>query len=203
MPSSDHVAFCRRFFLAVSRRSACYTRKSVQKWFLLLAAAALCGCTFDPAWYPVPPQREFRPELEPFAVGPRISMSSPQADNYILSGVITREQGAAWRWTAEKMELRFHLTDPRDRVFFMDLVISGEVLRQTGPQSLRFSIDGRQFGSVTYDTHGQKRYETRVPDHLIRTDQPLILTAEVDKYFQSPTDGAKLGFLLVGAGFQR
>jgi hypothetical protein len=130
-------------------------------------------------------------------------MSAPQADNYILRGIITREQGAAWRWTAEKMELRFHLTDPGDRVFFMDLVISDEVLRQTGPQSVRFSIDGRQFGSVTYDTHGQKRYETLVPDNLIRTDQPLILTAEVDKYFQSPTDGAKLGFLLVGAGFQR
>ncbi len=168
----------------------------------MVSVVLICGCAPEPEWYPVPPQTVFRPDTEPRSVGPRISMSAPQADNHILSGLITMDQGASWRWTKEKVELRFHLTDAGKRTFFMDLVISDEVLRKTGPQTLRFSIDGRPFASATYDSQGQKRFEAPVPDNLIRTDHPLIVTTEVDKYFQSPTDGVKLGFLLIGAGFQ-
>lgn len=164
--------------------------------FLLLGA-----CEPYPDSYPPPQQRRFDPGREARAVGQVIAMESPQVDHYIVGGVLTREAGANWRWTAQRPELRFQLEQTEGLKFFLDLVVAGSTLEVTGPITIRFFIDGKQFGSVRYTDAGEKHFETPVDAKLLKSGEPIIVAAEVDKVFVAGNDGARLGFLLVKAGF--
>lgn len=146
-------------------------------------------------------QRVFDPSAEPKVVGAIISMESPHVDNYIVSGVITREPGSSWRWANEKAELRFALSETERMKFVADFVIADDTFKLTGPVTMKFTIDGKMLGSERYDKPGEKHYELEAPSGLLRTDGPMTVAAEVDKYYQSETDGVKLGFLLIRMGF--
>lgn len=146
-------------------------------------------------------QRVFDPNAEPKVVGAIISMESPHVDNYIVSGVITREPGSSWRWANPKTELRFALSGTEGVKFIADFVIADETFKLTGPVVMKFSVDGKPIGSARYDQPGEKHFETAVASSLLRVDEPMLVTAEVDKFFESPQDGAKLGFLLIRMGF--
>ncbi len=148
-------------------------------------------------------QRVFNPDAEPKVVGAIISMDSPHVDNYILSGVITREPGASWRWANEKAELRFALSETARMKFIADFVIAEDTLKETGPVTMQFAIDGKVVGRQRYDQAGEKHFETEVAEGVLRTDGPMTVTAQVDKYYQSPIDGVKLGFLLIRMGFRQ
>ncbi|MCS7027070.1 MAG: hypothetical protein NZV14_19925 [Bryobacteraceae bacterium] len=169
---------------------------------LALSAGLLSQCKPVPQSYPPPLQRNFNPDAEPPAVGEAISMMSPEADNYILSGTITNEPGVKWRWCAPRLEMRFQLASTRGLTYFMDFVLNENTFAQTGPVKFRFLIDGKSLGEVLYDTPGEKHFETPVPPELLRTDRPVVVTTEVDKYLVSQSDQAKLAFLLISAGFK-
>jgi len=161
----------------------------------------LTACSSEPAWQPLPMQRVFDPSTEPKVVGAIISMESPHVDNYIVSGVITREPGSSWRWANEKAQLRFALSETERMKFVADFVIADETFKVTGPVTMKFVVDGKLLGSERYDKPGEKHYETEVAPGLLRADGPMTVVAEVDKYFKSEQDGVKLGFLLIRMGF--
>lgn len=177
-----------------------YTRNFVLR-LLPFIFCFLCACSNAPEWYAPPMQRVFDPELEPKVVGATISMDSPHVDNYLVSGIITHEPGATWRWANPKAELRFALNETKGMKFHADFVIAEDTFKLTGPVTMKFTVDGKVLGSQRYDQHGEKHFETAVDETLLRTDAPMLVAAEVDKYFQSPQDGVKLGFLLIRMGF--
>ncbi|MBS1827230.1 MAG: hypothetical protein JST93_18075 [Acidobacteria bacterium] len=146
-------------------------------------------------------QRVFDPNAEPKVVGAIISMDSPHVDNYIVRGVITREPGSSWRWANPKAELRFALSGTQGVKFTADFVIADETFKITGPVVMTFTVDGKPIGSARYDKPGEKHFETAVPAALLKEDEPMMVAAEVDKFYQSPQDGAQLGFLLIRMGF--
>ncbi|MBI3682686.1 MAG: hypothetical protein HY235_20115 [Acidobacteria bacterium] len=161
---------------------------------------SMCACAPSPEWYPPPAQVVLPPESEPRVVGAIIAMDSPYVDNYIVGGIVPAAPGSPWRWTHQRPELRFQLAEIKGLRFFMDLVIPDTTFQKTGPVTLRFFVDGRQIGSAHYDTPGQKRFETRTPENVLTTS-PMVVAAEIDKVWVSPQDGARLGFLLIRAGF--
>src|SRR5262245_27950517 len=115
----------------------CYRSKSI----LILMLFALNSCTPTPDWYPPPTQRDFNPDSEPRAVGNVVSMDAPQVETYIVSGIITNEPGAAWRWANPRAELRFSILDPANITFFSDFVIADSTFAITGPVTMSFFID--------------------------------------------------------------
>ncbi|MBL8175541.1 MAG: hypothetical protein JNK48_12780 [Bryobacterales bacterium] len=162
---------------------------------------ALTACSPEPAWYPLPMQRVFDPSSEPKVVGAIVSMDSPHVDNYIVSGIITREPGSSWRWANEKAQLRFAIGEAQRMKFIADFVIADDTFKVTGPVTMKFTIDGRPIGAERYDKPGEKHYEVEVAPAVLRSGEPMTVSAEVDKYFESKTDGVKLGFLLIRMGF--
>ncbi|MCC6390397.1 MAG: hypothetical protein IT167_07325 [Bryobacterales bacterium] len=171
----------------------------------IAAAALLClsACTPEPEWYAPPMQRAAPQNAEPRAVGSVIAMDSPLADSHIVSGVLRGEPLSQWRWTNQRPELRFFLTETKGLKFFMDFVLAEATFKFTGPVTVRFSIDGKALGSAHYSKPGDQHYETEVPESLLKTSEPVTVAAEVDKVYVSPQDGVKLGFLLVRAGFEQ
>lgn len=135
-------------------------------------------------------------------MGEMISMESPQADNYVVRGTITNEPGAKWRWCEPRLDLRFQVASNKGLKYFMDFVINENTFAKTGPVRFRFSVDGKPIGEVRYDTPGIKHFESAVDPAVLRTDQPVIATAEADKYIVGETDQVKLAFLVVAAGFR-
>jgi hypothetical protein len=178
-----------------------YTASFVMRRILLCLMGVLCACSHEPEWQPLRMQRVFDPNAEPKVVGSIISMDSPHVDNYILRGVITREPGASWRWSNPKAELRFALSGTEGVKFVADFVIADETFKVTGPVVMTFTVDGKVMGSARYDRPGEKHYETLVDGKLLRTDETMLVAAEVDKFFESQQDGVKLGFLLIRMGF--
>jgi hypothetical protein len=167
-----------------------------------MLALCLGGCKPNPYSYPPPVQRVFDPNSEPGVVGEMISMESPQADNYVVRGTITNEPGAKWRWCEPRLDLRFQLASTKGLKFFMDFVINENTFARTGPVQFRFSIDGKPVGEVRYESPGVKHFETPVDSSLLRTGQPVTVTAEADKFIVGETDQVKLAFLIVAAGFK-
>ena len=178
-----------------------YTRSFVLRPLLLSLCLCLYGCSNEPEWYSLPMQRTFNPNAEPKVVGSIISMESPHVDNYIVSGIITREPGSSWRWANPKAELRFALTETKNVKFVADFVIADDTYKLTGPVTMQFLIDGKAFASQRYDSSGEKHFETMVEPGLLRSDAPMVVAAQVDKFYESPTDGVQLGFLLIRMGF--
>ncbi|MBL8228428.1 MAG: hypothetical protein JNL98_08125 [Bryobacterales bacterium] len=167
-----------------------------------MLAMCLCGCKPASRPYAPPLQRVFDPNSEPAIVGEMISMESPQADGYIVRGTITNEPGAKWRWCEPRLDLRFQLSATQGLKYFMDFVINENTFAKTGPVHFRFTLDGKPIGEARYDTPGIKRFETPVAAELLRTDQPVVVTAEADKFILGETDRVKLAFLVVSAGFR-
>jgi len=170
----------------------------------IAATVLLClsACTPEPEWY-APPMQRAAPRKEPRAVGSVITMDSPMADSYIVSGVLRGEPLSQWRWTNQRPELRFYLTETKGLKFFMDFVLAEATFKFTGPVTVRFSIDGKPLGIAHYGKPGDQHYENEVPESLLKTSEPVTVAAEVDKVYVSPQDGVKLGFLLVRAGFEQ
>lgn len=167
-----------------------------------MLAMCLSGCKPAARPYPPPVQRVFDPNSEPAVVGEVISMESPQADSHIVSGTITNEPGAKWRWCEPRLDMRFQLSATQGLKYFMDFVINENTFAKTGPVHFRFTLDGKPIGEARYDTPGIKHFEAQVDPHLLRTDQPVVVSAEADKFIAGETDRVKLAFLVVSAGFR-
>lgn len=129
-------------------------------------------------------------------------MSDAMVDSHIVSGVLGGEPGSSWRWANPRAELRFHLSEVKAQKFSIDFTIADDTYKLTGPVTMQFFLDGKKFASTHLETPGSKHFETPVPESLLKTDAPIVVAAEVDKFYTSSHDGTKLGFILTRMGFQ-
>ncbi len=163
---------------------------------LLLVAAS---CSKAPDIYAPPIERRpiegAAPELEEF-----VQMRTPQAARHLVRDFLSAPAGQVYRWTNQQPALRFHLRRSAGRRLRFDFVIAGATFKETGPVTITFKVNGRLLDTVRYDAPGEKRFEKAVPADWLDAG-PAIVSAEIDKVWVSKTDGARLGVMLLGAGF--
>jgi len=160
----------------------------------------LTGCSRAPDIYAPPIQRQ--PLLGPEAhLGSIIAMNDPQADSYIVRDISRTTEQGAWRWAYKRPELRFYLRSTAHLKFVLDAGIPPASFKDTGLVTLSIRFNEREFDSVHFDHPGNQHYEKPVPAEYLRAGAENFVVLEPDKLWVSKEDGAKLGFVLVKAGF--
>jgi hypothetical protein len=168
--------------------------------FSLAALAALCSCVNQPDYYAPPKQREAFAGPDTRHLQHFIKMNDPYAEAHFLRDVGPLEN-ESWRWTGQRPTLRFVVPKIPKLRFVMDFGLSSETMKQTGPVTITYYVNGRVLDQVTYESEGQKRFEKIVPPDWLKDGEDVVASAELDKVWVSPEDGNKLGVTLVGAGF--
>jgi hypothetical protein len=161
-----------------------------------------CGAP-APESYAPPLQRRLPAGVEPRAVGSFVSMSDADADAHIVRDVSPGGDGSPWRWTFQRPELRFWVESVERQRLSVEFVIASNTFEGTGPVTVSFFVNGRLLGRQRCPKHGQYRFEKAVPPEWLRTDDFTLVTAEADRHWVAPQDGARLGFILSRMGFAR
>jgi hypothetical protein len=170
-------------------------------WLWIPAALLLVGCDSIPDTYAPPMQRNVQHQPGGHSTGHFVTMAGPDPDDFIVSGVLPGEPGSHWRWTGQRVELRFRLSSTSDLRFLMDFAIPETTFPQRGPVTLSFSVNDKLLGKMRCDKPGQFQFTQPVPADWLRTDMPTLVAAEIDRVYVAEADGARLGFILSRAGF--
>ncbi|MBM3746289.1 MAG: hypothetical protein FJW34_10875 [Acidobacteria bacterium] len=169
---------------------------------LILLLLFSCGAP-APESYAPPLQRRQPPGVEPRPVGSFVSMSDVDADAHIVRDVSPGGDGSPWRWTFQRPELRFWVESVERQRLVVEFVIAENTFKQTGPVTVSFSVNGRLLGRQRCPKPGPYRFEKAVTSEWLRTDDFTMVTAEADRHWVAPEDGARLGFILSRIGFVR
>jgi hypothetical protein len=104
-------------------------------------------------------------------------------------------------WTLDTPELKFWLSSNRDRVLTVNFKLSGQTLKQTGPLVIDYFVNNHFLETAQYAEEGDHSYHHAVSPDWLRTDDYTLVKMQVRNPYVAPADGAKLGVLLVSAGF--
>lgn len=169
----------------------------------LLAVIPLlfCACTQAPEFYPPPAQRAPLPEFRAYRPAYMVNMMDADAEEYILSDIIGPPRGKG-RWTRKRPTLRMPFGDRLSLDFFMDFELLDFAMKDTGPVTVSFSVNGHKLTSVLYNQPGVQHFEMPIPEEWLERGQEAVLEAEIDKLSSAPPDGARIGMMLVGAGLR-
>jgi hypothetical protein len=86
-------------------------------------------------------------------------------------------------------------------VLTVNFKLAGNTLKQTGPVAIDYFVNEHFLERVQYVEEGDHSYRHAVPPDWLRTDDYTVVKMEIRNPYVSPSDGAKLGVLLVSAGF--
>ena len=134
-------------------------------------------------------------------IGESMTVSSADAYKYFVDEVIMCPPKSVSCWTLDAPELKFWLSSTQDRVFSAHFDISSDTLKQTGPLQIDYFINDHFLERVRYSEAGECSYRHGVPAGWLRTDDYTIVKMKMLNPYIAPADGAKLGVLLVSAGF--
>jgi hypothetical protein len=134
-------------------------------------------------------------------IGENMTVSSADAYKYFVDEIIMCPPKSVFCWTLDAPELKFWLSSNQDRVFAAQFKLSKETLQQTGPLVIDFFINDHFLERVRYAEDGDHTYRRIVPSGWLRTDDYTLVKMQIRNPYVSPSDGAKLGVLLVSAGF--
>jgi hypothetical protein len=105
------------------------------------------------------------------------------------------------RWTNQNPALRFHVRRASDRRLRVDFVIAHATMKVTGPVTIVFKVNDRPLDTVRYDVAGEKTFEKPVPSGWLTAGATATASLEIDKVWVAGNDGARLGVMLLRAGF--
>lgn len=132
-----------------------------------------------------------------------VNMNDADAPSHIVSDVSPTLEGDTWRWTKQRPTLQVLLAKTGGLKFVTDFTVLEATLKQTGPVTISFYIGDKLLEKVRYDTPGFKHFEKPVEPGWLQTANDTTYSAQIDKLYVSPEDGAKLGFILTRMGFER
>jgi len=122
-----------------------------------------------------------------------LEMKDPQADDHIVSGIYTLEQGA-WRWTDQSATVM--LKSPSEPA-----VLSAEfrLWGASAGRKITLSVDGEEVVSKQYEKADQYVLLTAP---IKPKGEAATVSVSIDKAFQVAGDQRQLGFILVSLGFR-
>jgi hypothetical protein len=130
-----------------------------------------------------------------------MTVSSDDAYKHFVDEVIMCQPKSVFCWTLDAPELKFWLSSIDDRFFTAHFKISKDTFQQTGPLTIDYFINDHPLDSVRYAEDGDQIYRHAVPAGWLRTDDYTVVKMHIRNPYIAPADGAKLGVLLVSAGF--
>ena len=134
-------------------------------------------------------------------IGENMTVSSADAYKYFIDDIIMCPPKSVSCWTLDAPELKFWLSSNKDRFFTAQFNLTKNTLQQTGPLVIDYFINDRLLERVRYTEDGDHTYRHPVPAGWLRTDDYTIVKMQVRNPYIAPADGAKLGVLLMSAGF--
>ena len=166
---------------------------------LCIALVLSAACQREPLWYPIPRQHTPPPGKDPDLLGQYMLAGDTVSDVYVVQGLGDPQTG--WRWSGERIEMRFRLRNPNPKTFQMRFDVNQVTFKDTGPITITFVINGHVLDKVRYDQPGDKEFKKPVPTEWLDYEAENTFVAEIDKPWASPTDGVKLGIIFKEAGF--
>jgi hypothetical protein len=151
----------------------------------------------------IPPQQSWSPAPDPPPPLTFLEMGDSAANDNIVRDISLTPEGAGWRWTYLEPTLTFFLKNRNGQRFSMDFSIVETTFRDTGPVTLSCYINGRLLGQLHCPHAGDYRFEQAVPAEWLQGPQPTIVRAVLDTVWTAPTDRARLGYILIRAGFRK
>jgi hypothetical protein len=140
------------------------------------------------------------PEFRAYRRAYFVEMADADAEKYILSD-IGGPPRAKWRWTVKRPLVQIAFGDRLDLDFAMDFVLIEANMKDTGPVTLTFLVNGHKLESVLYKEPGVYHFEKAIPEGWLKAGEPAMIGAEIDKVWTAP-DGARSGMMVVGAGLR-
>jgi hypothetical protein len=104
-----------------------------------------------------------------------------------------------WRWTYEHPALLMAAPKRSNTKFSMDFVIHSATFKETGPIRLSVFINGQKIGEKLYTSAENQNFSATVPEAALRDDGIALVETRLDKYYKSPEDGQKMGYLFLRA----
>ncbi len=152
-----------------------------------------------PEPYAPPVQRQPFEDSRPHRVSRIVNMADGDAALHFVQDIAPGEP-AAWKWTNQKPIVK---VVPRTNLrlrYVIDFTVPEVTFKVTGPVTLTFSVNDHVLDSVRYTKSGEYHFEKDVPPEWVEPLKDTFLAASIDKVWVSPTDGAKLGFILTRIG---
>ena len=131
---------------------------------------------------------------------PWVKSAGSGAERHFLRGFMPGSDNR-WRWTFNKPVMLFHVRKGENTRFVMNFVISPRTFPQTGSQTLTVLVNGKPIGARRYVSVGEQTFDQPVPADLLREDGIALVQTDLDRYYISPDDQQKLGYLFVRGGF--
>jgi hypothetical protein len=170
------------------------------RYAAVVALLLLASCSKLPDHYSPPAERPAARVLAAGELSHFTTMDSAGAANHIVSGVLDGGE-APWRWCEKQAVLQFKLPETRGLRFRADIAISEMTFAQTGPVRIDVAIDGKRLDTIVYDKPESRTTEFDVPEEMVTTVRPVVVTLTADKEWAEAGAGVKRGFILTSAGF--
>jgi hypothetical protein len=168
----------------------------------MAACLTLTGCVGIVEYYAPPAQRKplhteiFKP------LKTSIAMNDPDVIRHLDRGIGSELHGGVWRWTEKIAVLRLGaLETAGPATLRLQLTTPELTMKDTGPVTVRFALNGSEVASRTFDKPGEHTIELPVKAVATKVDNELLM--EIDKMWRSPVDGKEYGFILVSASLLR
>lgn len=136
-----------------------------------------------------------------YAFGETMTIGKPGASQYVVKGVLVGDPKSNAFWTLDEPELKFLLSSVQHHVFREHFFIAQETLKVTGPLTVDFYVNGHLLDQGRFAKDGDVLYQHEVPVDWLKTGALTTVKMRVHNPYIAPRDGARLGFLLMSAGF--
>jgi hypothetical protein len=166
---------------------------------ILCCTAFLGACQNLPEAYAPPQQRPLIPEDRPYHISRVMSMNQADAPSRFVRDISAALAGT-WRWTGQRPAIDIFMRANQGILYVIDFAVPDATFKDTGPVTLSFYVNDHLLDTVRYATPGDKHFEKPVPPEWIPVGRESTVSAEIDKVWTAPTDGVKLGFVLVRMG---
>ncbi len=169
--------------------------------FLAVILLALTGCAPPETWQPLPFQRSTPDETPGSSLRALVRMSDVDASRHFVRDIDATLQSGAWRWTGKRPELKLFLESTENIRVLVEYAVAGDTFRETGPVNVTLYVNGKRVAGRRCEADGRYQFQEMVAPGLLRAKAENTIALEVDKIWTSPVDGAKMGLILLSAGF--
>jgi hypothetical protein len=162
-------------------------------------AVVLSSCQNMPEPYAPPVQRQPFEDAKPHRMSRMVIMADSDAAAHFVQDIAAGDP-APWKWTNQKPTVKVVPRTNLQLRYVIDFSLPEVTFKVTGPVTLSFLVNDHVLESVRYKAPGEYHYEKAVPAEWVVPLKDTLVAAAIDKVWVSPTDGARLGFILTRIG---